>query len=314
MPTSDICPICEKAAPRTTNSRNPSASLIDCPRCGRWETILQDGVASPYMIPEPRHVLSAWLRERYERTKAPFRLSDRVNGILPSGIADISVPEKIDRALLLLANRSGAFGTPSSIDLSVDYPLVWGHDLTEMMAILEFLRQKELFSREGGEGSSFSPFRCNLTGEGWKEVNRLRPVGLNSDQAFVAMQFRPELDEAFENGFMPALQAAGYKPYRVDRDHYAEKIDDHVIAQIRRSGLVVADCTGLRSSVLFEAGFAMGLGVPIVWTCRSDEFDRVGNEAFDTRQYPFIRWVDAPDLRRQLQERIEALYPRSRVR
>ncbi len=84
-----------------------------------------------------------------------------------------------------------------------------------------------------------------------------------------------------------------------------EKIDDRMIAEIRRSGLLVADLTGHRQNVYFEAGFAMGLGIPVIYTCREDEAsdDKV---QFDTRQYKYIPWTDPADLRQKLRERIEA--------
>lgn len=41
---------------------------------------------------------------------------------------------------------------------------------------------------------------------------------------------------------------------------HSNKIDDEIIGEIRRSAFIVADFTGHRGGVYFEAGFAMGLG------------------------------------------------------
>ena len=41
----------------------------------------------------------------------------------------------------------------------------------------------------------------------------------------------------------------------------------------RHGGLVVADFTGHRGGVYFEAGFARGLGIPVVWTCHKEYDD-----------------------------------------
>ncbi len=89
------------------------------------------------------------------------------------------------------------------------------------------------------------------------------------------------------------------------REHNG-KIDDLIIAEIRKSGLLVADFTKQRGGVYFEAGFAMGLGIPVIWTCRSDDVEKLN---FDTRQYNHIIWTDADDLKKKLQLRIEASIP-----
>jgi hypothetical protein len=49
-------------------------------------------------------------------------------------------------------------------------------------------------------------------------------------------------------------------------------VDDEIIAEIRRSRFLVADFTcepeKVRGGVYFETCFAMGLNIPIIWTCK----------------------------------------------
>ena len=61
--------------------------------------------------------------------------------------------------------------------------------------------------------------------------------------------------------------------------------------------------TGQRQGVYFEAGYALGMGIPVIWTCRSDEIDKCH---FDTRQYNHIVWETAGDLKEKLTNRILA--------
>jgi nucleoside 2-deoxyribosyltransferase len=76
------------------------------------------------------------------------------------------------------------------------------------------------------------------------------------------------------------------------------------LSEIRRSRFVVADFTGHRGGVYFEAGFAMGLGLPVFWTCRKDG---LAGLHFDVRQYNCIDWDDPADLATRLRFRIEAV-------
>jgi nucleoside 2-deoxyribosyltransferase len=145
-----------------------------------------------------------------------------------------------------------------------------------------------------------------LTFEGYKKVEELirnRPKG---DQFFVAMSFAPELNDAFDNGIYIAVDEAKYKTIRVDREQHNDKIDDKIISEIRRSSLLVADVTMHRQGVYFEAGFAMGLGIPVIWTCRDTDIDEAH---FDTRQYNHIVWSNPQELKEKLLDRINALYP-----
>jgi nucleoside 2-deoxyribosyltransferase len=83
------------------------------------------------------------------------------------------------------------------------------------------------------------------------------------------------------------------------------RIDDEIAAMIRRSKFIVADFTGRRGGVYFEAGFALGMGLPVIWVCSKDELKDVH---FDTRQYNFIVWEEGKleECKKALQYRIEA--------
>jgi nucleoside 2-deoxyribosyltransferase len=118
------------------------------------------------------------------------------------------------------------------------------------------------------------------------------------------MSFSEELSNAWLEGFKPGVEAGGYfTAVRVDQVQHNDKIDDRIVAEIRRSGLVVADFTGQRGGVYFEAGYALGLGIPVIWTCRNDD---VSDLHFDTRQYNHLVWEKPADLKLKLANRIAA--------
>src|SRR5271165_6192652 len=75
---------------------------------------------------------------------------------------------------------------------------------------------------------------------------------------------------------------------RIDRKEHDGKIDDQIIAEIRRSAFVVADFSGHRGGVYYEAGFAHGIGRRVIFTCKQAEIDKLH---FDIRQYNTILWT-----------------------
>ena len=121
------------------------------------------------------------------------------------------------------------------------------------------------------------------------------------------MWFDPSMDKAWEEGIKPALEAAGYRPYRVDMEPHLDRIDAKIQAEIKDSRFIVADVTGQRQGVYFEAGYAMGLGLPVVWSVKNDELGKVH---FDTRQYNHVVWKNPDDLKTQLADRVVAVIGR----
>jgi hypothetical protein len=80
-----------------------------------------------------------------------------------------------------------------------------------------------------------------------------------SHQAFVAMSFDKKLNRVYAKGIKPAIRSCGYKPMIIRTKEHANKIDDEIIAEIKKSTFLIADFTDHRGGVYFEVG-AMGLG------------------------------------------------------
>ena len=100
-----------------------------------------------------------------------------------------------------------------------------------------------------------------------------------------------EMNQLYDLVIKPAIEANSLSPYLVKRDRGADKLDDAIMEGIDRSVLVVVDLThdrktGLRGSVIFEAGYAYK-SKPIIWMCRDDLADFT---PFDVDHLRQIRW------------------------
>ena len=158
----------------------------------------------------------------------------------------------------------------------------------------------EIKLNERPEGARFL-----IRPEGYAHVEEMQHAHVPSSRGFVAMWFDCSMREAYDSGIKLAITDAGYKPCRIDKEEFSGKIDDEIIAEIRRSRFLVADFTqgkkGARGGVYYEAGFAHGLGIPVIFTCRKDAEK---NLHFDTRQYNHIIWDTPEHLREKLAKRI----------
>ena len=190
-------------------------------------------------------------------------------------------------------------------DLLDPLAISWSNEPTELDFLLRtYLAGGEQFISADARGPWLS---IVITSRGRKHLDAL-PAGTSS-VGFVAMWFAPEMNAAWEQSFHPAITGAGYKALRIDKKEHNNKIDDEILASIRASKFVVADFTEQRGGVYYEAGFAQGLGKPVIWTIREDHLKNVH---FDTRQFNHIAWnlSALPDFKLALQRRIEASFGR----
>jgi hypothetical protein len=174
----------------------------------------------------------------------------------------------------------------------------WSPDDKDAIAIAEHLTARGAFE-EAAIGERRLGVQAHIL---YEEMHEERTATV---QVFVAMWFDASVRDLFEHGVSQAVNGAGYEPIRVDRLEHDQKIDDKIIAEIRRSAFVIADFTGHRGGVYYEAGFAHGLGKRVIFTCRKDA---IKDLHFDVRQYNTIDWVTPAEVIAPLQNRILALF------
>lgn len=297
------CPICGTGeVPQIFSYAD--ADIYRCPTCGTY--LLSQGAATAIEAgkydDEQRHVLSSVIHLRRQRGETPLVALETIEELIASAPTPKTLPEALDALLFHIGERQKRFSHYVQIELR-KFPVTVAGNTEDFRYVADLLIQAgyaEVYDDAMRDG-----FR--LTPAGWTRLNELRATRPDSRRAFVAMWFDESLNAAWMEGIRPGLEDAGYTAVRLDAVEHNEKIDDRIIAEIRRSGLVVADLTGGRANVYFEAGFAMGLGVPVIWTCREDHLDDLH---FDTRQYNYIGWETPAELRERLRLRIEATLPR----
>jgi nucleoside 2-deoxyribosyltransferase len=186
------------------------------------------------------------------------------------------------------------------IEPKLDYPLAWAASEDEFRYLLTSLTERGLIRNldEEDYDDELTPgYFLVITSGGWDYLDEHARPSVISDQVFVAMSFSAELKPAWENGIQPALEKAGFRPYRVDAEPHIDRIDTKIITEIKNSRFLVADVTQQRPGVYFEAGYALGLGLPVFWCVRIDDLKNVH---FDTRQYNHIVWENERHLSDQL--------------
>lgn len=286
---------------------------FDCLLCGRVEFDTQLWNGGTIAVDDfrlKRNKLVQLLHEHMWKWHTPVRFAAE-SGVALAGGPCVTIDEFLsrypaspleyfDRALL---NISRTLIHPVAFrdifaQSSIAQCLLFCDDEDDAREMLLVLREQKLIENRD------SYFRYCITPAGWKRVGELTKATPDAKQAFVAMWFDPQHSQYFDQGMRPAIEShLGMKALRIDSKEHNGKIDDEIVAEIRRSRYLVADFTGHRGGVYFEAGLAMGLGMPVIWTVHQDH---IGDCHFDTRQYNHITYSTPEELRVKLTNRIRA--------
>lgn len=142
-----------------------------------------------------------------------------------------------------------------------------------------------------------------LTLEGWK-VAQGRNENRQSKTVFVAMAFNDEMFDTYAKWIVPAIEESGFRSYIVSEQHpdSDKTINDSILAGIKKAKFTIADFSHRKAGVYFEAGYALGRGQKVIYTCQEDH---IGTAHFDTRNYQHLVWKDGADLKKKLMDKIE---------
>ena len=216
---------------------------------------------------------------------------------------------RADRLLQFISSSTETVGSPYNIREIEDGAYAWSESTSEeeIGFLVNYLLNRGWLDAHDGIprvniGPYYLPVIFRVTVDGYSHIGGLHTV-TDSSQAFVAMWLSDAVKEAYDQGIALAIEDSGYKPFLITGKEYIDKIEDEIIAEIKRSRFLVADFShgddGVRGSVYYEAGFAHGLNRPVIFACREGS-----TLHFDTNHFNHIIWTSPEELRQKLRHRI----------
>jgi hypothetical protein len=296
MPNPAPCPLCRSSA--TFDPITADRFAWKCPRCGNYSIVgSAESVLGATPIQSPGAV-SGWIRRQNSTGVIPNIRSDDVARL--RALTKPPFRERVERYLLAAADKAGRLDARVKVGQEEFIGVSYSDHVNELVVIIDYLRQEGLLTNDLTDTE-------RVTARGYIAADELRSKRAASTQAFVAMWLNEDMQQVYTDGLEPGIRNAGFRAMLIPKKEHANKIDDEIIAEIRRSAFLVADFTGHRQNVYFETGFAIGLARQVVWTCRKDE---IKDLHFDIRQYNCIDWKIEAELAERLQRRIEAMFGR----
>ena len=131
-----------------------------------------------------------------------------------------------------------------------------------------------------------------LSLEGWERYESERRGKENGRYGFIAMKYNePELEVLVTGIIKPGLKdALGYDVVDLRNVSRAGVIDNILREQIRDAAFVLVDLTHDNAGAYWEAGYAEGLGKPVIYLCERTKFDAAKTH-FDTNHCTTVIWA-----------------------
>ena len=135
-------------------------------------------------------------------------------------------------------------------------------------------------------------------------------------EAFIIMQIgNSQLDSLFNDSIIPAIEACGLRPRRVDKHNRGGLLKNEIVGFLERCEIIIADLTNERPNCYLEVGYAMGLDKfrNLLLTAREDHSADSPNHTvsgprihFDLNGYDILFWHPEKqgDFKKDLEARI----------
>ncbi|MDR1389569.1 MAG: hypothetical protein LBJ31_06280 [Treponema sp.] len=209
----------------------------------------------------------------------------------PQNIVEIQ-----SRILLMLYIRIPKYGQHLGKICCFEF---FAEDEDELRFILDSMFRKNWIEYNNQDDDLLGDSRLLINQNGWMEIEK-NITQKYSKQCFIAMNFAEGLKKASEC-IKKAIIDTGFSPLRIDEKYHNNEISGEILFEIKKSHFIIADETGQKNGVYFEAGYALGNGKDVIWCCKESD---LASLHFDTRQYNHIVWKDENDLYKKLKDRI----------
>ena len=307
------CAFCDSTVQMDRPDSNYAIYKVICPNCGSYSLTHKESIILERnelnIDVSKKHLIAGYMREMNELGREVGKIEfDNLTPLFDNPIVPKTTEERMNKLLLYIYRNSKELGKELTFDKNWHPAVGYAQNTNELRFMMKALEQYQLIDIYGEtlDGS----FCFLLKPQGFTTCEELlnQQIKLRI-QVFVAMAFTPEMFTIMDNAIRPAAKECGFEAFIVNDEEHNESINDKIIVGIKESRFIIADFTGQRAGVYFEAGFAQGMGLQVIRSCRRDDMEDEHGKSklhFDVSHYNFIIWNNAEDLKEKLINRIKA--------
>ena len=295
----DLCPVCSTELKKVPISDfNRDVTVFSCYQCG-------DFALSPNLVEDIPDTLQR-NKNAVVKISHALRTMQRINKKVElsesmiNSILEKPLPRPHEQADLLIrwfAEHTENPGDEASLEpIKHHLPIIGAKTEEGFVLVLSHLIEVGLVKGASWSAGYRDYVHLALTFDGWNYYETLLKGSATYRKAFMAMKFGDEdLNDVLENVFKPSVKMAGFDLFRSDEELRAGLIDDQLRVQIQSSDFLIADLTHDNLGAYWEAGYAEGLGKPVIYTCEQEKFNSQKTH-FDTNHHLTVVWdKNAPE-------------------
>jgi hypothetical protein len=303
------CPVCKNAHGGIATSDHfllVDRIILKCDLCGSYEVetaLIEDGLKAKGKVLTATqraaltHVIRkqndggkrdfkltiSWLEENVESLKLPSAAQQAANAIRFIGDQITEIGDQIGN----LADHF--FASIGSFNRNRAQRIVF--QLKEQGVLIAEDAPFKRAPNQGGNTLNSCLMYVDLNLKGWELYEAGKRGKFAGNYGFIAMQFGDEILDPFVKDVLKPIVKAKLKIEVVDmRDSSKSGVIDNIMREcIRDSKFVLVDLTHENSGAYWEAGYAEGLGKPVIYLCERTKFEEEKTH-FDTNHCTTVMW------------------------
>jgi hypothetical protein len=294
------CPVCLSKDGFSCSVLGPlgGSTLFECDVCGKFaisDEALQDfpNLEMPAMTPMRRAALSHRIRLYTQNDVRPSLWN--TSTLQDFCLADTAPPapsQQVTNIIRYLGDNFNETGVGLDYLPSAFSAIIGSSSREFSISILYELNNRGILTgRFIGVGSGSGHAQdLYLTLPGWELYEREKSGQVSGNYGFFALKFGdPILDPLLNNHVKPAISELGYTLVDMRDVSRAGVIDNLLRMQIRDAAFVLVDLTHENAGAYWEAGYAEGLGKPVLYVCEREKFEERKTH-FDTNHCTTVLW------------------------
>lgn len=294
-----VCPICRDVSVKQETSQG-DRTFFECECCGNYgasRSLLTTTLSLNHrnLTTVQYAALSHRVRQATDATKA----GDDILILTTYGIDDMlpnlrlpSPSEQVTNILKYFGDQIQISGEPAR---NPDRAFVAQIGAANRPSALRIVRQMAddgllLISNRTFQMTADEPDGIDLSLKGWAQWEAERRGQVAGNHGFIALQFGDsELDAFLKDVIKPTIGELGYRLEDMRDAARAGIIDNVMRARIRDAAFVLVDLFHANAGAYWEAGYAEGLGKPVLYLCKHEVFKENGTH-FDTNHCTTVMW------------------------
>ena len=285
LPSCDVCGFQLNEETRLDPDRD--TTHYDCSHCGKFgvtRNVRDDCLTADFRKSDKAHLLSHFIRKKQDSNTAPLLDLEEVSIILAKGKFP-TAKEQAEYLIRWLGEKSHEPGAFVPVSFESHGAIIGAKSENGFRFIVNGLMQQGLLVRRNPDASRPS---ATLTFDGWEHFQELKRGIASGRKAFMAMPFGKDDVKQMYQYFREAADKTGFMLETLEERPKAGLIDARIRVEIQGARFLVADLTYQNNGVYWEAGYAEGLGKPVIYTCNQEQFENIH---FDTNHHLTIKWA-----------------------